>query len=111
MKIPTDLVILRLIYKLYYEEFKNFSKGGDVDNGRKTKIFVPIDCSLIADELNVDADIVFGRLYYYMQERYGYTRDDGSKVAFYASIAGESNRCINFSYARISARGIRGGEQ
>ncbi|HCF7748347.1 hypothetical protein N1E03_27510 [Pseudomonas aeruginosa] len=96
MKIPTDLVILRLIYKLYYEEFKNFSKGGDVDNGRKTKIFVPIDCNLMADELNVDADIVFGRLYYYMQERYGYTRDDGSKVAFYASIAGESNRCINF---------------
>ncbi|MEB3899429.1 hypothetical protein ODI84_04445 [Pseudomonas putida] len=96
MKSPTDLQILRLIYKFYYEEFKNFSKEGGVENGRKAKIFVPIDCNLIAEELNVDADIVFGRLYYHMQEKYGYTRDDGSKVAFYTPIAGEASRCVNF---------------
>lgn len=96
MKTPTDLKILRLIYNLYYEEFKNFSMEAGVENGRKSKIFVPIDCKLIARELNVDADIVFGRLYYDMQERFGYTRQDGSKVAFYTPIAGELNRCINF---------------
>jgi hypothetical protein len=30
-----------------------------------------------------------------MQEKYGYTRDDGSKVALYTPIAGEENRCVN----------------
>ncbi|WP_146257886.1 hypothetical protein [Pseudomonas putida] len=81
---------------LYYEEFANFSKKAGAENGRKSKIFVPIDCELIANQLNVDADIVFGRLYYHMQEKYGYTKEDGSKVAFYSPIAGENSRCVNF---------------
>jgi hypothetical protein len=90
------LKILGTIYKLYYEEFKNYTLEPDVQNGRKSKIFVPIDCKMIAKDLNVDSDIVFGRLYYHLQEKFGYTRDDGSKVAFYTSIAGEANRCVNF---------------
>jgi len=96
MKTPSDLKVLSIIYKLYYEEFTNHSLEKDVQNGRKSKIFVPIDCKMISNELNVDSDIVFGRLYYHMQEKYGYTRDDGSKVAFYTPIAGEENRCVNF---------------
>lgn len=96
MKTPSDLKVLSTIYTLYYEEFKNFSLEQDVENGRKSKIYVPIDCKMIARELNVDGDIVFGRLYYHMQERYGYTRDDGTKVAFYTGIAGEEKRCVNF---------------
>lgn len=96
MKVPSDLTVLRLIYKLYYEEFANFSKEAGAENGRRSKIFVPIDCKLIANKLNVDADIVFGRLYYHMQEKYGYTKEDGSKVAFYSLIAGETSRCVNF---------------
>ncbi|MER2099802.1 MAG: hypothetical protein ABS977_23080 [Pseudomonas qingdaonensis] len=96
MKIPSDRKVLEIIYKLYYEEFTNHSEGKDVKNGRRSKIYVPIDCKMIARELNVDSDIVFGRLYYHMEEKYGYIRADRSKVAFYTSIAGEDNRCINF---------------
>ena len=96
MKTPTDLTILRLIYKLYYEEFRNFSMDAGVENGRRSKIFVPVDCKLIATHLKVDADIVFGRLYYHMEEKYGYRRDDGSRVAFYTQLEGEANRCVNF---------------
>lgn len=96
MKTPSDLKVLDIIYKLYYEEFANHSLEKDVENGRKSKIFVPIDCRMIAMELNVDSDIVFGRLYYHMEQKYGYTRADGSKVAFYTTIAGEENRCVNF---------------
>lgn len=96
MKTPSDLKVLGTIYKLYYEEFTNHSLEKDVQNGRQSKIFVPIDCKMIAKELNVDSDIVFGRLYYHMQQKYGYTRDDGSKVAFYTAIEGEEKRCVNF---------------
>lgn len=96
MKIPSDLKVLSIIYKLYYEEFTNHSGEKDVQNGRKSKIFVPIDCKMIARELNIDSDIVFGRLYYHMEEKYGYARDNGGRVAFYTKIAGEENWCINF---------------
>ncbi|WP_248915604.1 hypothetical protein [Pseudomonas moorei] len=96
MKTPSDLQVLAIIYKLYYEEFKNYSLEQDVQNGRKSKTFVPINCEMIAKELGVDGDIVFGRLYYHMEEKYGYTRDDGKKVAFYTTLAGEEHRCVNF---------------
>ncbi|MEZ1316906.1 hypothetical protein QIW53_12850 [Pseudomonas fluorescens] len=96
MKTPSDLKVLDIIYKRYYEEFANHSLEKDVQNGRRTKIFVPVDCKMIAKELNVDSDIVFGRLHYHMQHKYGYTNEDGSKVAFYTPIAGEEQRCVNF---------------
>jgi len=96
MKTPSDRKVLNIIYKLYYEEFTNHSGEKDVQNGRKSKIFVPIDCKLIARQLNVDNDIVFGRLYYHMEEKYGYARDSGGRVAFYTKIAGEENWFINF---------------
>lgn len=96
MKTPSDRKVLNIIYKLDYEEFTNHSGEKDFQNGRKSKIFVPIDCKLIARQLNVDNDIVFGRLYYHMEEKYGYARDSGSRVAFYTKMAGEENWCINF---------------
>lgn len=97
MKTPTDRKVLNIIYKLYHEEFTNHSGEKYVQNGRRSKILVPIDCKLIAKQLNVDDDIVFGRLYYHMEEKYGYARrDSGGRVAFYTKIAGEENWCINF---------------
>ncbi|QJI38614.1 hypothetical protein [Pseudomonas sp. ADAK13] len=96
MKSPSDLKILSTIYKMYYKEFKNYACESDVQSRRKSKIFVPIHCKTVAKKLNVDHDIVFGRLYYHLQQKYGYTREDGSKVAFYTTIAGEENRCVNF---------------
>ncbi|WP_415765017.1 hypothetical protein [Pseudomonas sp. ZB1P45] len=94
MKSPSDLKILNTIYKMYYKEFETFTLGAE--NKRVSKPYIPIDCKLIARKLKVDGDIVFGRLYYHLQEKYGYNRDDGSKVAFFTlALAGDRHR-INF---------------
>lgn len=93
MKCPSDREILSVIYKLYYEEFQNYSH--DVESGRPSKIYIPINCKAIAKCLDVDSDIVFGRLYYHLQKKHGYTQEDGSKVLFFGAI--ESNlHCVNF---------------
>lgn len=94
MRPPSDLKVLRTIYKTYYKAFRAFTLGGD--NARNTKIYVPIDCRLVADKLNTDADIVFGRLYYHMQPKYGYTNGDGSKVTFFSMKVGPDGKCVNF---------------
>ncbi|MGE8408925.1 MAG: hypothetical protein ACN6QH_18035 [Pseudomonas sp.] len=96
MKVPTDLQILRLVHKFHYSEFASHGRESGAHVARQSKIYVPVDCKLVAAKLGVDADIVFGRLYYHMQEKYGYVRDDGSKVAFYTEISGQDKRCINF---------------
>lgn len=94
MKPPSDLRILRAIYKVYYREFSSFTSGAE--GSRQSKVYVPIDCKRIASELGVDADIVFGRLYYYMEKRYGYKGSDGSSVSFFVMAVGQDNKCVNF---------------
>lgn len=94
MKVPTDLAILEEIFKEYYSAYASFQKGsGD----RESKIYVPIVCGDIAKKLNVDSDIVFGRLYYHLEKKYGYKQRDGANVHFFALRVGENDvHCVNF---------------
>jgi len=90
---PTDREILKLIYDCYYGEFIAFYKES---SDRKHKIFIPIDCVKIAKELNVDEDIVFGRLYYHLEKKYGYIQDGGSHVHLFTMNFGEEHHVIHF---------------
>jgi hypothetical protein len=94
-KIPTDLKILRVIYDRYYDNFQAYSNE---KKNRSSKIYVPVDVGEIAKSLDVDADIVFGRLYYHLNERFSYKHDDGSKVEFFALGVGNDHHCVNFPY-------------
>lgn len=93
MKIPTDLDILNTIYRLYHSDFVAFERG---DGTRSSKIYVPIDCKKVAGSLKVDADIVFGRLYYHLEKQYGYKQANGSNVHFFALKVGNDAKCVNF---------------
>ncbi len=91
-KTPTDLEILNAIYERYYDAFV-----ADVA-ARSAKILVPIDSAAIAAKLGVDPDIVFGRLHYDLQRRYGYKNNDGSEVVFFTLAAGTDKHCVNFPF-------------
>jgi len=93
-KVPTDLEILEYIYRHYYNVFVKFDKENP---SRDAKIYVPIDCSRIADHFGVDRDIIFGRLYYHLEQKYAYS-SDGVKVHFFANRLKEDTKCINFPY-------------
>lgn len=95
MKSPTDIKILSTIYDHYYETFTHYIN----DEGRKTrsaKIYVPIDCDMIGRKLGVDGDIIFGRLYYYLNEKYSYEKPNNVKVQLYTAISNEDKQCIQF---------------
>ena len=94
-KIPTDLKILGVIYDRYYANFQAYSNASEI---RSSKIYVPIDVEVLARSLNVDVDIVFGRLYYHLNEKFSYKKDDGSRVEFFAISVGHDKNCINFPY-------------
>ncbi|HYF69320.1 MAG TPA: hypothetical protein VD884_14345 [Ohtaekwangia sp.] len=73
MKSPTDLQILNAIYDMYYDTFTTYSRGKDVaDRVRISKIHVPIDLDKLGQKLGVDGDIIFGRLYYHLNNKHGY---------------------------------------
>lgn len=92
---PTDREILQLIHDRYLEKFGNFKKGESEDD-RETKIYVPIDCETIAKKLGVDPDIVFGRLYYHLDKKYGYTQSNGANVHLFTIAAGSDRHAVNF---------------
>lgn len=92
---PTDRCILQKIHDHYISQFGDFDKDAP-ELPRSSKIYVSIDCKLVASELGVDPDIIFGRLYYHLNRKYGYTQDDGSKVELFAIKVGGDRHAINF---------------
>lgn len=92
---PTDREILQKIHDRYLEQFGQF-ESENPENERSSKIYVPIDCSAISKDLRVDPDIVFGRLYYHLDKKYGYTQDNGAKVHLFTKAIGEDRHAVNF---------------
>ena len=68
-KNPSDLELLECIYEQYKADFQLYDKDSYV---RKGKIYVPIDCKLVASKLGADPELVFGRLYYHLANVYRY---------------------------------------
>ena len=86
-RLPTDLEILNKIYKLYYDDFVAFDEKNPT---RDDKYIVPIDCEEVARELNADAELVFSRLYYRLNQEYGYSKimPDGKELSVKVFIKG-----------------------
>jgi hypothetical protein len=92
---PTDLELLNAIHERYFDAFAAFDEARPT---RSTKIYVPVDIQAVARELDVDPDIVFGRLHYHLNEKYGYQQPDGAQVSFFAMRVGGDRHCIHFPY-------------
>jgi hypothetical protein len=95
--LPTNLKILDAIYDRFYDDFTSFTKESPT---RKAKVYVPVDLIEIAKDLQVDTDIVFGRLYYHLEPKYGRVleeSDDGStRQPFFSIEIEEGKKCVNF---------------
>ena len=89
----TDRRILKAIHDRYHGDFTNFDPKNP---SRSSKVYIPIDCRTIADDFKTDPDIIFGRLYYHLDKKYGYTKDDGSKVHLFAMKTGADTHTVNF---------------
>src|SRR5688572_7625120 len=89
---PTDLQVLSKIYDCYYETFASYSE----DSGRDSKIHVPVILAGFVDELEVDGAIVFGRLYYHLDKKFGYQQPDGVWVHLFSLQVGGQRHCVHF---------------
>lgn len=93
-RIPTDRKILQAIHNRYYEAFITFDEE---EPDREAKILIPIDCVEIAGQLKIDYESVFGRLYYHMEKKYGYERENGVIVPFFIKATQRERHLVNFS--------------
>lgn len=93
-KPPTDLKILKTIYKTYYDEFIQYEKD---KSSRSSWNYIPIDIDSLAVELKTNPDLLFGRLYYYLDKKYRYKQYDGSSVYLFSKKVGDDYNAINFT--------------
>jgi hypothetical protein len=70
-RVPTDREILEVIHARYYAKYTEVSSSLDAQ-ASDNKIYMPVDLAAVAAELGVDGNIVFGRLYYYLDRKYAY---------------------------------------
>lgn len=99
----TDRKILTAIYKRYYDQYAAYTEE---DEQRSAKIWVPIDIDDMSARLGMEVDILFGRLYYHLNNRYGYevegprTGKDNAKskmrIDLFAMRVGADRHCIHF---------------
>jgi hypothetical protein len=75
-QIPSDLKLLKQIYKDYYKTFISFPSNFPQI---KNKYFIPIDFQRISKELNIDPDIIVGRLFN-LDSKYGFKYNDASRI-------------------------------
>lgn len=91
-KIPSDLEILEVIYNRYQDAFRSYATE---EPDRIARIRVPIDIYEVAEEVGVDEDMIFGRLYYHFNKKYSYRDEDGERITFFMSIKFEG-MSVNF---------------
>lgn len=93
MRIPTDEKLLAAIYKKYVAEFSRYEADNSI---RSAKIWMPIDIDAMSKKFGCDPDLIFGRLYYHMNEKYGSRTSDGDDVQFFTTRLGQDRHCVNF---------------
>ena len=103
-RLPTDLQLLDTIYRTYYDTFASYSEASPK---RSSKNYVPIDIEGIARTFNQDDDIVFGRLYYHLNEKYRYNQKDGGEVHLFAPVVGGDRHCVHFPYLASIVASLR----
>jgi hypothetical protein len=103
-RLPTDLKLLDTIYRTYYDAFASYS---DKSPNRSSKIYVPIDIEHIARQFNLDGDIIFGRLYYHLDEKYRYVQPGGAEVHLFSVVVGGDHHCVNFPYVASLVASLR----
>ncbi|MCR9193951.1 MAG: hypothetical protein NXH88_04410 [Hyphomonas sp.] len=91
--IPTDETLLAMIYKRHLKEFSDWSEENKT---RVSKIWVPIDIDAMAKKYRCDPDLIFGRLYYHMNEKYGSSTGDGQDVNFFNMRLANDRHVVNF---------------
>lgn len=92
-RLPTDRELLQHIYDVHKDEFPVYEEG---NSDRDTKIYIPVDCLAIAEHFDTDPDIVFGRLYYNLERKFGYTNTNGTSTPFFSKQVGSDMNCVNF---------------
>lgn len=102
-KLPTDRKILRCIYTMYQDSYP----GPKTPAGHGANDpYIPIDIAAIAARLSCVPELLFGRLYYHLDQKYRYRQDNEAIVSLFSLKVGEKRHAIHFPYLAAMLAGL-----
>jgi hypothetical protein len=93
--LPTDRHVLESIYKMYESSYpgpRSASGRGENDP------YVEIDLQAVAKKLECNTELLFGRLYYHLDQKYRYKQDNGATVSLFQLQIGGKHHAVQFPY-------------
>lgn len=94
-KLPTDRYVLECIHEMYRSSYPGEK---DASGRGKNDPYVSIDIPSIANRVGCDAELLFGRLHFHLEQKYGYEQADGVRVSLFAVRVGDKRHAIQFPY-------------
>ena len=93
--LPTDRKILKCIYEMYEPAYPSKeSSAGPV----KTDPWLPIVVGDVAKKLDVRPEMLFGRLYFHMANKYSFKQDEDHSIHLFERKVGQAMHCGNFPF-------------
>jgi hypothetical protein len=85
---PTDFELLKTIWQRHKSDYAAEFPA---------KIAIPVDIRAVAEDLGVEQNSVFGRLYHHLDKEYGERPDEeGKRRFFFSPVVGPDMNCVNF---------------
>jgi hypothetical protein len=94
-KLPTDRQVLRCIYEMYESSYPGVLQG---DGRGENDPYLPINIHAVAERLECKPELLFGRLYYYLDAKHRYKQDNDSLVNLFHLNLQNKRHCVHFPY-------------
>ena len=93
--LPTDREVLKCIYEMYESSYP----GTSPEAGRgENDPYIAIDVPAVAEKLGCKSELLFGRLYSYLDQKHRYKQDNGALVPLFYLKVGDKRHAVHFPY-------------
>jgi hypothetical protein len=103
MRLPTDRYILECIFLMYERDYPgptSASSRGENDP------YVPVDLPAVAKEVGCSPELLFGRLYFHLNQKHRYKQANGADVSLFELNIESKGHSVQFPYLASILAGL-----